>query len=113
MMHAWVMHVACKPQHCWLPSEARIICVGGVKGVKAAEGPKGHGGEGVEGPGAGLGLGSLTAGPRPLRFSGHSPSSEHMAVEGDAPLAAIGGAVADMEAGAGGVLSARRPVLPR
>lgn len=84
-----------------------------MKGVKAPEGPKGHGGESVAGPGAALGLGSLAAGPRPLRFSGHSPSSEHMAVEGDLPLAAIGGAVADMEAGAGGVLNARRPLLPR
>lgn len=84
-----------------------------MKGVKAPEGPKGHGGEGAEGPGAALGLGSLAAGPRALHFSGHSPSSEHMAVEGDAPMAAIGGAVADMEAGAGGVLSARRPLLPR
>ena len=83
-----------------------------MKGIKPPEDPKGHS---VSAEGAALGSEALAAAARPLRFSGISPSSEHMAVEGDAPLAAIGGAVADMEAGAGGAgnLSARRPLLPR
>lgn len=77
---------------------------GGVKSAAASEDPKGH-------LSSGGGLGAS----RPLKFTGHTPSSEHMAVEGEAPLAAIGGAVADMEGGAGGGgnLSARRPLLPR
>ncbi len=87
---------------------------GGVKGAAALEKSKGHGGA-AEGAPAELGLGSVSAALRPLRFSGHSPSSEHMAVEGDAHAASISGAVSDMESGAssGGNLSARRPLLPR
>ena len=83
---------------------------GGVKGARAPADPKGHAG-GDEG--GALAAGALGGAPRALHFSGHSPSSEHMAVKDEAPLAAIGGALADMEAAAGSGLSARRPLLPR
>ncbi len=84
---------------------------GGVKGARAPADPKEHAG-GDEG-GALVAAGALGGVPRPLHFPGHSPSSEHMAAKDEAPLEAIGGALADMEAAAGSGLSARRPLLPR
>jgi len=83
---------------------------GGVKGARAPADPKGHAG-GDEG--GALAAGALGGATRPLHFSGHSPPSEHMAARDEAPLAAIGGALADMEAAAGSGLSVRRPLLPR